>query len=325
VGPYNSAVAKAQIPVSNDAGLLQCSPANTNELLTKPPVALDYRSKHPTRIAYIRVATTDDIQGPAMSVYAFNELGLRNIAVVDDVTTFGYGVADNFANAFKDLGGNVPYREGATPDTVDFNGIISSLPGDIDGLYYGGVVSSGAGLLLKQLRQQGITVPFLGPDGIKNGSGKDKGSLITVAGVDAATDTYGTVATIGDFESLGLGDRQKAFRDAYVERFKSESEFQNPGAYSAAGYACAQVVLTSLAAFLEANPDADLAAIREGVRAYAADPANSFDTVLGTTSFDENGDIAQKFISFYKVDQAALDGAGDWAFLEQQDFGQTTG
>ena len=50
VGPYNSAVAKVQIPISNAAGLLQCSPANTNETLTKPPAALDFRKTNPDKI-----------------------------------------------------------------------------------------------------------------------------------------------------------------------------------------------------------------------------------------------------------------------------------
>src|SRR3990172_1683759 len=69
VGPYNSAVAKVQIPIGNDAGLLQCSPANTNQGLTKPEFGgLDLRPNFPDRIAYVRVAATDDIQGPAMSV-----------------------------------------------------------------------------------------------------------------------------------------------------------------------------------------------------------------------------------------------------------------
>ena len=70
----------------------------------------------------------------------------------------------------------------------------------------------------------------------------------------------------------------------------------------------------------QANADADQAAIREGVRAYAADPANSFETVLGNTSFDANGDTTQKFISFYVTDPAAPEN-GDWVFKEQQDFG----
>lgn len=315
VGPYNSAVAKVQIPISNQAGLLQCSPANTNESLTKPEFgALNYRKTNPDKINYIRVAATDDIQGPAMAVYDFEKLGLRNLLVVDDVTTFGKGVADNFQKKFEELGGTVN-RVGADKDTTDFNDIITTAKAkNPDGVYYGGVVTSGGGLLLKQLRQQGLTIPFTGPDGIVNGSGKAKGSLILIAGAEASKNSYGTVAAIGDFPA-------KADFDArFKEHFKADTTFNTPGAYSGPAYACATVILKSLEAFLKTSPDADNAAIREGVRAWATDTSHTFDTVLGTESFDKNGDTTQPFISFYVVDPAAADGTGDWVFKEQLSF-----
>jgi len=315
VGPYNSAVAKVQIPISNSAGLLQCSPANTNETLTKPEFgALDFRKAHPDKINYIRVAATDDIQGPAMATYAYNNLSLKNMLVVDDVTTFGKGVADNFQKKFESLGGKVT-RVGAGKDTTDFNSIITNAKAsNPDGVYYGGIVTSGGGLLLKQLRQQGLTIPFTGPDGIVNGAGDAKGSLIQIAGAAASENSYGTVAAIGDFP--GKAD----FKAAYEEKYKADADFKTPGSYSGPAYACATVILDSLKAFLTATPDADQAAIREGVRAYASDPSHSFDTVLGKESFDKNGDTTQPFISFYKTDPTAKGGVGDWIFKEQQNF-----
>ena len=66
--------------------------------------------------------------------------------------------------------------------------------------------------------------------------------------------------------------------------------------------------------------DAFGTAIREGVRKYASDPANKFETVLGTESFDVNGDTTQPDISFYVTDPAAKGGVGDWVFKEQQSF-----
>jgi branched-chain amino acid transport system substrate-binding protein len=314
VGPYNSAVAKVQIPIGNDAGLLQCSPANTNQGLTKPEFGgLDLRPNNPEKISYIRVAATDDIQGPAMAVYAFNTLGLKNLLVIDDVTTFGKGVADTFQAKFEELGGTVVDRVGAGADTTDFNGIITAAKEkNPDGVYYGGVVTSGGGLLLKQMRQQDLTVPFLGPDGIVNGNGDAEGSLINIAGKDAAANSIGTVAAIGDFPA-------KADFDArFTEAFKADSDFKTPGAYSGPANACAVVILKSLEEALKTNP-ADQAAIREAVRAYATTPSNTFETVLGTTSFDANGDTTQPFISFYTTDPAAA-GNGDWVFKEQLNF-----
>ncbi len=316
VGPYNSAVGKVQIPIGNSAGLLQCSPANTNQGLTKPEFGgLDLRKANPTKIAYIRVAATDDIQGPAMAVYAYNTLGLKNVLVIDDVTTFGKGVADTFQAKFEELGGKTADRVGAGADTTDFNAIITAAKAkNPDGVYYGGVVTSGAGLLLKQMRQQGMTIPFLGPDGIVNGNGEAEGSLIKIAGKDAAAGSYGTVAAIGDFPAKAKFDAD------FTEHFKADKEFNTPGAYSGPAYACATVILDSLTEFLKANSGADMAAIREGVRAWATDTSHSFDTVLGTTAFDANGDTTQPFISFYTVDPNAA-GGGDWVFKEQQNFG----
>jgi branched-chain amino acid transport system substrate-binding protein len=320
VGPYNSAVAKAQIPIGNQAGLLQCSPANTNQSLTKPEFgALDFRKSFPERIAYIRVAATDDIQGPAMSVYAYNKLGLKNVLVIHDVTTFGQGVAETFRDKFKELGGSIADFVGAPPETTDFNAIITAgLAKKPDAVYYGGVVTSGAGLLLKQMRQQGMNVPFLGPDGIVNGSGDAEGSLVKIAGKDSfGLDTkqaWGTVAAIGDFPAKAEFDAK------FKEHFKNDKEFNTPGAYSGPAYACATVILKSLEEFLKANANADQKAIREGVRAWATDTTHKFDTVLGPTSFDKNGDTTLPYISFYEVDPAAP-GNGDWLFKEQQSFG----
>lgn len=313
VGPYNSDVAAAQIPISNAAGLLQCSPANTRIVLTKVPEALDYRPTNPDKISYIRVAASDLYQGPAMAQFAVDK-GLKKIFILDDTTGFGTGISDTFQAKFEELGGTVA-RQGADPTTTDFTGVVSQISPDTDGVFYGGVTSSGGGLFQKQLRQAGNTATFLGPDGIKNGSGKDVGSQIQIAGLDAAAGTVATVAAVGDF--AGKVD----FDAAYAEHFKDAPDFQTAGAYSGPAHACATVIIESLRAVLEANPTADLPTIREGIRAHATDSANKFETVLGTESFDEFGDTNLKFISFYVVDPAAAGGAGDWVFTEQKQFG----
>ena len=69
VGPFNSGVAQVEIPISNAAGLTQCSPANTNTGLTYPPDSAQYRPNNPDKINYIRVAAPDSIQGPAGADY----------------------------------------------------------------------------------------------------------------------------------------------------------------------------------------------------------------------------------------------------------------
>ena len=120
IGPLNSSVAKVQIPISNAAGLLQCSPANTNEGLTKPEFgALDIRKTNPTKINYVRVVTTDDNQGPAAARYILREArSKKTVYIVDSTDTFGKGIADNFQKYFEANGGTVVARDGA-PKTHD--------------------------------------------------------------------------------------------------------------------------------------------------------------------------------------------------------------
>jgi branched-chain amino acid transport system substrate-binding protein len=310
VGPFNSNVGAAEIPITNQAGLLQCSPANTNPGLTKPQYgALDIRKAFPNRINYIRVATTDDIQGLAGAEYAYTDLGKRRAYVVDDTETYGKGLADVFATQFAKLGGTVVKHDGAPATTTDYTPLLTAVQSqNPDVVYFGGVTATGGGLLRKQMAQVGMgSLAFGGGDGIVDGPGGVQGSFITVAG-SAAANSFGTIAATHDIPNAS------AFSDAYKAAYGAE-----PGAYSASAYACTQVILQALAAV--ASTATSPAALREAVRAYATNPANKFTTQLGTISFDSNGDTSQHIISFYKTDMTAAGGKGDWVFVRQQDFG----
>lgn len=308
VGPFNSNVAKAQIPITNEAGLLQCSPSNTNFGLTIPQYgAKDLRPKNPDKVAYVRVATTDLSQGAAGASRAY-ELG-KKAYIIDDTETFGKGVADVFQEEYTKLGGTIIKRDGAPKSTTDYTPLLTAVKGkNPEVVYFGGTTPTGGGLLRKQMAQAGMgDVPFVGPDGIVDGPGGQEGAFITIAGKDAAANSYGTIAAIHDIPN------PKAFSDAYKAEFGKD-----PGAYSAPAYACAQVIIKAIET--SAAGASDPKALREAVRAYVTTPANKFDTVLGSLSFDENGDSSQKIISFYKADPAAAGGKGDWVFEKQQDF-----
>jgi branched-chain amino acid transport system substrate-binding protein len=313
VGPFNSNVGAAEIPITNQAGLLQCSPANTNPGLTKPAYgALDIRKANPTKINYIRVATTDDIQGLAGAEYAYNDLGKRRAYVVDDTETYGKGLADVFAAQFTKLGGTVVKHDGVPSSTTDYTPLLTAVQSlNPDVVYFGGVTSTGGGLLRKQMAQVGMgSLAFGGGDGIVDGPGGVQGSFITVAG-SAAANSFGTIAATHDIPNAS------AFSAAYKTAYGAE-----PGAYSASAYACTQVILQALKAV--AGTTTDPAALREAVRAYAVDPSHQFVTQLGTISFDSNGDTSQHIISFYKTDMTAAGGKGDWVFVRQQDFGSSS-
>ena len=305
VGPYNSNVAQAEIPVINAAGLMQCSPANTAVGLTKGDAAKALRKTYPDKIAYVRVATTDDNQGAGTADIAYNIANAKTAYVLDDTQTYGKGLADGFEAAYKVFGGTVAKRDGVPDSTTDFNSYVTTLKSLNPGIImYGGVTTSGIGLFRKQMAQQGLaTIPLVGGDGISDGSAATPSSYLNIAGPDGDANSYSTVAAIHD-----IPDPAK-FSNDYKAKFNSD-----PGAYSAPGYACTQIFLEALKAV---SPGVtDLGKLREAVRAYVADPTHTFDTVLGKVGFDANGDTTQHTISYYQFDPTTK----DWKFLKQRDF-----
>jgi branched-chain amino acid transport system substrate-binding protein len=309
VGPFNSNVGAAEIPVTSAAGLLQCSPANTNPTLTKPGADGKFL-RGDNDPSYVRVATTDDVQGPALADLLYTELNVQTVFIIDDTETYGKGIADTFQARFEELGGTVTGRQGvANPDgTADYSSVLTAAKGANPGaVFFGGVSTTGAGKVRSQMVDADMgDLPFVGGDGIVDGPGTSDGSFINLAG-PAAENSHGSVAAIHDIPNA----------DEFTNKYKAKYN-EDPGAYSAPAYACAQIILEAIS-----NSDAtDNAGLRSDVRDYVFG-GNSFDTVLGPVTFDENGDTSQKIISFYKTDMTAADGAGDWVFDFQKDFGAT--
>ena len=310
VGPFNSNVARAQIPVTNEGGLAQCSPANTGVDLTKEGSEA-YRPSKPDQRNYFRLAAPDDIQGPAMAAFDYETLGARSVYILDDTEAFGAGVADQFQKKFQELGGQVVKRDGQKYSAdVDYTSLFNAAKAlNPDVVYFGGTQVTGGGLARKQMVQAGMAqTPFTGPDGIADlGAGGSEGAFITLAGVENSANVYGTVAGVHDLPS----------GSTFADRYKAEFQ-KDPGAYSALAYVCAQVILKAIAD--SAASASDMAALREAVRAYIFDPSHEYDTELGTIHFTERGDIKEAYITYYKVDPSAEGGKGGWVFIKQQSF-----
>ena len=308
IGPSSSGVATSQIPITNTAGLLQCSPANTRSGLTKPRFgALDLRAAYPTRINYVRLAPADDIQGPASASFAFNDLGAREALVVDDAGDIGREIADFFEQAFKKLGGTT-VRRALNPgaDPVPVLEPLSGTLGPQTIVFFGGFSGTGAPELRKAMVDEGhAAVPLFSWDGIWDGSGADKGSYIQLLGA-GAVGSYASHATIGPL------------RADFEDRFRTKYRVA-PDEYAGAAYACAEVILQTLRELAKTSPTAD--GLREAVRSYAVDPAHSYQTALGTVGFDANGDSIHQFVNLYRVESSAAGGKGDWVIARQQDFG----
>ncbi len=302
IGPLNSSVAKAQIPISNAGGLPQCSPANTNPDLTKGAPAAQLRTK-PNN--YIRVVTTDDVQGPAASQYIYDTLGKKSVYIIDDTETFGKGVADAFEADFKARGGTVTKHDGAPKTTQDYVTIMTAAKsGNPEAIYFGGVTATGGARILLAAAQVGMgAVPYVGPDGINDGSGTTKDSFLNLAG-DKAANSYSTLAGIGTFDGKAKFDTD----------YKAEFGIDATG-YAAQGFACAQVLIDALNRAGATNP-ADMKALREALRVAVTDTTHSYATIQGAITFNADGDTSQKIVSIYSFDAAAK----NWKFETQVDY-----
>ncbi len=321
VGPFNSGVARFEIPVSNEAGLAQCSPANTGVDLTQdspagvtPPYSsATYRFNGQAERNYFRVAAPDNIQGPAGADYTYTDLGKHTVYVMDDTEPFGVGVADAFIGRFEELGGTVVKRDSVPKSTTDYTPFFTGAQAlNPEAVYFGGTQVTGGGLARKQMVAAGMgAIPYVGPDGIADlAPGGATGAFITLAGVENSNDVHGTVAGLHDLPS------GSTFNADYQTEFGKA-----PGAYSALAYSCAQVIIQAIK---DTTPtaNANLANWREAVRAYIFDTAahHTYSTVMGPISFNACGDIEQPVMSFYKVDQTLNSNAGGWVYVKQQAF-----
>ncbi|MBA2300550.1 MAG: branched-chain amino acid ABC transporter substrate-binding protein [Chloroflexi bacterium] len=302
IGPLNSNVAKAQIPISNAGGLAQCSPANTNDALTQGPEAAQIRTK-PNN--YVRVVTVDGVQGPAAAQYLFDTLKKKAVYIIDDTETFGKGVADSFEKDFIARGGTVVKRDGAPKTTQDYVSLMTAAKAlNPDSIYFGGVTASGGARILLAAQQVGLgDVPYVGPDGINDGGGDTKDSFLNLAGANAAN-SYSTLAGIGTFPG----------KEKFDADYKAEYGIDATG-YAAQGFACAQIVIDALGRAGAANPSG-MAALREAVRVAITDTSVTYKTVQGDITFDANGDTSQRIVSIYSFDAAAK----SWKFETQVDY-----
>lgn len=286
VGNFNSNVGKAVIPITNAAGIVQISPAQTNPGLTKGPDAAALRTK-PNN--YFRVCTTDDIQGPVGADYAYRTLKARKVSILDDQETYGKGIADEFEKEFKRLGGTVLSHDGIPKGTQDFHAILTAIKAkNPDLLYFGGVTTTGGGLIRKQMPDVGLRIPYEGGDGIV------EDEFLKVAG-DAANGSYGTVASV----NVQRIPEAQAFVRAYKARFGSD-----PGAYSANAYVAAKIIIDAVRAV---GPDR--AKVLDWVRKL-----HNYKSIIGTFSFDKNGDTTLKIISIYAVKN------NKWQWVDQVSF-----
>jgi branched-chain amino acid transport system substrate-binding protein len=284
VGPFNSNVAKSEIPLTNDAGLAQISPSNTNDGLTIGEDAKKLRTAHPDVNTYFRVCTRDTKQGAALAQVAADRLKLKKVFVIDDNETYGKGLADVFDSSFRQLGGTVLGHEHITANQVDFKALLTKIKAQgPDAVFFGGNTSTGGGLIRRQMSDVGLgKTPFLGGDGISDDEFEKQAG-------DSANGAYMTVAS-PDATKLPSA---KTFVEAYKARFKADV-----GPYSANAYTAAKI---EIAAVEKAIADAGgKMPTRGDVLKYIA-ATKEFDSPIGKVGFDSNGDTTSPVLSLLNV------------------------
>ena len=281
LGPYNSNVASAEIPVTNGAGLAQISPSAVSDGLTMGADAKTLRRNNPAQNAFFRVCTTDSRQGSAAAAFAL-KFGWRKAYIIDDDETYGLDLANVFAHDFAAKGGTVLGHDHIAKNTQDFKSLLTKIAATKpDLIFFGGTTSTGGGLIRQQMFDTGLgKVAFMGGDGIPD--------IATVAGA-RANGTYYTLAAPNAQKLPSAQAFIKAYRAAY---------HQSIGPYSANAYAAAQVAIVAIENAIKA--DGNTLPTRAQVLAQVA-KTNDVQTPIGPISFDANGDVKEPVLSLYTI------------------------
>jgi branched-chain amino acid transport system substrate-binding protein len=284
LGTFNSGAAKIVIPVLCQAGIAMISPANTYPGLTKPGKGeADEPGKYypnGCQHNYYRTVPADDLQGDVGASWA-KQLGATKVYILDDTEIYGKGIADVFEASAKTDGLTVLGHDQAPGTSTDFKSLAAKIAATKpDLVYYGGITQNNAGQLWKDLREAMPSVKLMGPDGIY------EDAFLTAAG-SAAEGTYLTFG--GTTADQYTGDAAK-FRDDYKAKYGTDLEV-----YTIYGYEAANVLVDAISRASKAGA-ADVKALRKGILdALAA--TKDFKGVLGTWSFDQNGDTSLKVFS----------------------------
>ncbi|MBB1091130.1 branched-chain amino acid ABC transporter substrate-binding protein [Rhodopseudomonas palustris] len=256
----------SSIPASEayaDGNVLQITPASTNPTFTERKLW-----------NVLRICGRDDQQGLVGADYILKHYKDKNVAILNDKTTYGKGLADEAKKALNKAGFKEKLFESYNKGDKDFNSIVSRLKRDnIDLVYIGGYHQE-AGLILRQMRDQGMKTVLMAGDALND---KEFASIT------------GPLAE-GTLFTFGPDPRNKPTAKAIVEKFKAKNV--DPEGYTLYTYAAFQVWSQAAAKANSTDPKKVMDAIKAG----------EWDTVLGKLAFDAKGDIKAIDYVVYKWD-----------------------
>jgi branched-chain amino acid transport system substrate-binding protein len=266
VGHLNSGTSIPASKIYSDAGIPQISPSATNPKYTRQGYKTTFR------------VVADDVHlGGTLGRYAVQKLGAKNIAVIDDRTAYGQGVADEFQKAAKAAGATIVGREFTTDKATDFTAILTTIKGKKpDAIFFGGM-DAVAGPMIKQMKALGLNAKFMGGDGICTGE------LFKLSG-ETIAESQVFCAEAGGVE----GPQEKVlsdFKAKYKKRFNADVQLYAPYVYDAVNVMAAAMV-----------------------KANSSDPAKylpvlakttDYKGVTGNIGFDEKGDVKNGALTLY--------------------------
>ena len=268
VGHLNSGTTIPASKIYADAGIPQISPSATNPTYTQQGFKTAFR-----------VMANDVQQGKVLGEFAVRKLGAKAVAIIDDRTAYGQGLADEVEKAAKETGAKIVSREFTKNDATDFRAILTKIKGrKPDAVFYGGMDAQ-AGPMAKQMKQLGINARFM------SGDGACTPEFIKLAG-DAAEGFYCTQAGL-PLERMS----DKTFGERYKKRFNVEVQIYSPYSYDAVG-----VLVDAMKRSGSADPAKYIAEL----------PRTSYPGLTGRIEFDDKGDIKNGAITMYETKDGKL-------------------
>ena len=265
IGHLNSGTSIPASKIYSDAGIPQISPSATNPRFTRQGYKTTFR------------VVSDDVHlGGTLGRYAVDQVKGRRIAVIDDRTAYGQGVADEFEKGVKAKGGTLVGREFTNDKATDFTAILTSLKAKNPDVVFFGGMDAVAGPMMRQMRQLGINAKFMGGDGICS-------SELPKLAAGSMSDGQVVCAEAGGVEGEGKKSMDD-FNKKFKAKFNAEVQVYAPYVYDA--------VNVMVAAMQQAN---------------SADPAKylpelfkiTHKGVTGTIAFDNKGDIKNGALTLY--------------------------
>lgn len=266
IGHLNSGTTIPASKVYSDAGVPQISPSATNPKYT--------RNGYKTAF---RLVADDAHLGGTLGRYAINTLKGKSIAVIDDRTAYGQGIAEEFEKAVKAAGGSIAERQFTTDKATDFTAILTQIKGKKPDVVFFGGMDAVAGPMIRQMKQLGIEAKFLGGDGIC-------GAELPKLAAGAMADEQVVCAEAGGVEGQQKAGLEK-FKADFKKKFNVDVQIYAPYVYDAVNVMVAAMVKAG-----SAEPAKYLPALAA---------TDNYKGVTGNISFDNKGDIKNGALTLY--------------------------